>query len=385
MVAIGIGVAVVAVEAPDGWATDARLVSRLGVVAATLLALSGVLAAHRAVTGRTPMPAVISVAMIGPGAVWTWQVFVEAAVPPEVVTNALILATAGLAIVLFGRGLQAARWLEVFSGLALLGLTLTATVVSTAPQLARAGLTVVLLAAVSGMASLYGLLVDLELARSRSVDQLLEAKRWMEEEVRRTEGLLHDLRSGLLSIEAAIATMDPGLAGPIRSEAARLRRLTATDGDEPAPAQPRRAPSFDIAEPIRDLVAMKRNGGTEIHLVTPTRAMVSGIEPDIMAIVDNLVSNAQRHGRPPITITIAAAGGATTLRVADAGRGVRLRNVSRIFEPGVTSHPDGAGLGLARARTLAHRNGATLELDPVSGEGAVFVLTLSSAVADGAA
>ncbi|MHC4108315.1 MAG: ATP-binding protein, partial [Planctomycetota bacterium] len=54
----------------------------------------------------------------------------------------------------------------------------------------------------------------------------------------------------------------------------------------------------------------------------------------------------------------------------------------RIFEPYVTTKPDGLGLGLAISRSIIEAHGGRLWTQPHSGRGATFRFTVP--IADGA-
>ena len=97
-----------------------------------------------------------------------------------------------------------------------------------------------------------------------------------------------------------------------------------------------------------------------------------------MAIVDNLVTNAERHGDPgPIRVEITGDGGTTRLSVRNRGQ-LPPGDPDDIFRRGITTHPDGQGLGLARARLLAEVNGADLRVGPSRTGHTTFVLSLKS-------
>jgi signal transduction histidine kinase len=69
------------------------------------------------------------------------------------------------------------------------------------------------------------------------------------------------------------------------------------------------------------------------------------------------------------------------IRVGDRGAGVAPQERERIFEAfyrpqGTAPDAGGAGLGLAIARQLAAAQGGTVEYEPRTGGGSVFVLEL---------
>lgn len=83
-------------------------------------------------------------------------------------------------------------------------------------------------------------------------------------------------------------------------------------------------------------------------------------------VVDNLVDNALRHGGVA-RLGCRQVGGWAEVTVDDDGPGIAPAQLERVFQPWVRL-PDGAGasgngLGLAIARDLAQRDGATLTLD----------------------
>ncbi|MCP4225486.1 MAG: HAMP domain-containing histidine kinase, partial [Actinomycetia bacterium] len=188
--------------------------------------------------------------------------------------------------------------------------------------------------------------------------------------VSRVEDLLHDLRSGLLAIEAAIGSFDGDLAAPLQAEAARLRRLTLTGA--------RTINTFDLADRLGNLVATRQAAGGDISLQSPESAMAWGEESEVLAIVDNLLSNAERHGNSgPIVVDLAEGEHLTQVSVSSPGQ-LPAGDPEAIFGRGVSTHPAGQGLGLARARMLAGVNGAELRVRPAVAGQTTFVLTLRS-------
>jgi len=97
----------------------------------------------------------------------------------------------------------------------------------------------------------------------------------------------------------------------------------------------------------------------------------------IARAVDNLVLNAVRHTPAGGHVTLLARRLRDTLRieVADDGPGVPLGDRERIFEPFVTGHPAGSGLGLAVVREIATAHGGRAFLD-ARNHGACFVIEI---------
>lgn len=368
-----LGLALMALEAgARTWvAPGSALPGQIGVIAATLFMLTGVLAAYRALTTRSWVPATVAAVLLGPAAIWAWSTVVSRRAPGDLAARLIVLSLAALAVVLLGRGLRAARWLEVFCGLGALMVAGATMAVRYDPALAETSLSLSILATVAGATCLYGLLVEMEVAEHQTLEELLVSKERTQAEIRRTEDLLHDLRTGLLSIEAAIGSFDSELAGPVRNEAARLRRLTLNGT--------RNLTTFDLVPRVRELVQTRRTAGTRIDLRAPSRAMIQAEESEIMTIVDNLVANAERHGQDPIKIEIEEAAGAYHIAVTDEGQAPTEQVSTWLFQRGVTTHPEGTGVGLDRARFLAEMNKAKLVMEADDVGRTRFVLALGAA------
>lgn len=67
---------------------------------------------------------------------------------------------------------------------------------------------------------------------------------------------------------------------------------------------------------------------------------------------------------------------AIEIEVADSGPGLWGQTQSRLFEPGFTTKPDGAGLSLAAASALVEQLGGTLHAANCPEGGTAFTLRL---------
>ena len=91
----------------------------------------------------------------------------------------------------------------------------------------------------------------------------------------------------------------------------------------------------------------------------------------------NIVSNARRHGRPPILVTAEQRDRHFRICVEDHGPGVDEELVPRLFERFERGGEGGSGLGLAIARAYANAHGGDLVYHP-GRHGARFELVLPS-------
>ena len=99
----------------------------------------------------------------------------------------------------------------------------------------------------------------------------------------------------------------------------------------------------------------------------------------VRQILNNLVSNALRHGAPPVDVCVFDTSMGPVVEVTDRGDGIPPEAVDDLFEPfgmvGVSGHVESTGLGLSSSRVLATVMGG--DLDYVRSQDATtFRLTL---------
>jgi sigma-B regulation protein RsbQ len=146
-----------------------------------------------------------------------------------------------------------------------------------------------------------------------------------------------------------------------------------------------RAPTpehIDLASFVDQLLTDLSGQDVE-EVVLRTVGAVAWMDPEhLTQVVTNLLSNAWRHGRPPVRITITVDGKTASLAVEDRGDGVPAGFVDRLFEAfsqaqaGDQRSSAGLGLGLAIARDLMVANDGELAYEPGAGGGARFVVSL---------
>jgi signal transduction histidine kinase len=93
-------------------------------------------------------------------------------------------------------------------------------------------------------------------------------------------------------------------------------------------------------------------GGLEAH-VTPG---------GLAQVLATLLDNALMHGGGTVTLQTSQNSRSVVIEVRDEGNGVPPELVSRIFERSVSGRPEGTGLGLALARTMAAADGGRVVL-----------------------
>ena len=211
-------------------------------------------------------------------------------------------------------------------------------------------------------------LIDAVNRRSAEVARLLENRTVL------LAGISHDLRTPLtrLSLGLALAQdeIDPDLQTRMQADIEQMNRLIAEV------LQIARGVSQSASEPtplhlwLTRFVAAWQQRGTAISLVVdePSAALEIDVATDsLQRILDNLVENAHRYGRPPITLRCLRTADAQILCIEDEGDGLTATEIIRLREPfarkdearsGVT----GYGLGLSLAQALAQAQGWELDL-----------------------
>jgi signal transduction histidine kinase len=114
--------------------------------------------------------------------------------------------------------------------------------------------------------------------------------------------------------------------------------------------------------------------GAELHVPEDLAAVADPLVLD--RIVSNLLLNAQRHGKPPIVLSVEPSDHHVRIVVEDAGTGVPEELRPHIFERfSRAGEGAGSGLGLAIARAYAQAHGGDLLYEP-RGRGARFELVI---------
>jgi two-component system, NtrC family, sensor histidine kinase HydH len=95
-------------------------------------------------------------------------------------------------------------------------------------------------------------------------------------------------------------------------------------------------------------------------------------------VVQNALEAAPRGSTVELLARVEAGGGGR-VEVRDRGPGLAEEVRERVFEPGITTKPQGSGLGLALSRALMRQHGGELSLHPREGGGCVAELRLPPA------
>jgi two-component system, OmpR family, sensor histidine kinase PrrB len=186
----------------------------------------------------------------------------------------------------------------------------------------------------------------------------------------------HELRTPLTSVQATLSALrrHPDLDAPRREALlddalGQQRRLVdLIDGLQAlarGDAGPIAHAPVDLAELVDEVVtaAAARHPGVALGATLPEApVVVDGWEPGLRLVVENLVTNAIRHGGRTVRVALSAD---RELSVEDDGPGVPDAERERIFAPFArvdgTDAP-GSGLGLALVAQQAGHHGAAIEV-----------------------
>jgi signal transduction histidine kinase len=179
-----------------------------------------------------------------------------------------------------------------------------------------------------------------------------EARRSLDEDIRELEALIAELLEG-----------------------ARLE----------AGASALQAAGFDLSALCRELAAGFEGQAPGLELDLPPTFEFKGDRRLIGRLVQNLLSNAFKHGIPalgPVKLRLWQEAGALRLTVADQGPGLKPSDKDKLFTPFFRADPSrtrstgGLGLGLHLCRRIAAAHGAELTASDNQPQGLVLSLAL---------
>lgn len=199
----------------------------------------------------------------------------------------------------------------------------------------------------------------------------------------------HELRTPLTSVQATLSSLarHPDLPPERRTRMAndaldqQHRLVDLLDGLQAlarGDAAPERT-ALDVVEIADAALAAARERHPEVRWeadLPEVAVLLHGWEPGLRSLVDNLLENAVRHGRPGGAVRLAVT--PDELIVEDDGPGVPEADRRRILEPfvrlGDGAAAPGSGLGLPLVAQQAEHHGARLEVGESALGGARFVV-----------
>ncbi len=186
----------------------------------------------------------------------------------------------------------------------------------------------------------------------------------------------HELRTPLTSIQATLSTLSRHADLPAERRARMAadaleeqRRLVGLLDGLQALARGDAAPPLvevDLADVLDSAVGAARDRHPDVRWAAALPdgpVPLAGWEPGLRSMLDNLLENAARHGRPDGEVVVALAPGPAVV-VEDDGPGIPNAERERVFEPFARlDGSGGSGLGLALVAQQARHHSATVVVD----------------------
>lgn len=174
----------------------------------------------------------------------------------------------------------------------------------------------------------------------------------------------HDLRTPLTRLRLRLEALPPAAREAAAEDIAAIDALlddTLAVLREQRAGEPERVDLGALLQALADDLA---DQGQPVELLPAAPGTLVRARPvALRRVLDNLVGNALRHGGNA-RLQARRDGDTVDLWVDDDGPGIPPEQIARAFEPWVRLREQGSGqgLGLAIARDLAERDGATLAL-----------------------
>src|SRR4029453_18144639 len=173
----------------------------------------------------------------------------------------------------------------------------------------------------------------------------------------------------------------------IQDQVAKVTAIVraALDSSRP-PAMPRER--ADLGALVRRVCQMAtpmlEDADVEVEVIAPDEPVELLADPvqlelALLNLISNSVDAMVSGGK--MTVRLVRVGDRLRLEVEDTGSGIPLDVLAHIFDPWVTTKPQGkgSGLGLSIARQVIVSHGGTIRVHNRPGEGAVFTIDLPAA------
>jgi two-component system OmpR family sensor kinase len=196
----------------------------------------------------------------------------------------------------------------------------------------------------------------------------------------------HEIRNPLSVISGTIELMrerdrgrlaarDIEALEDVLGEVDRLRQLTDDFMDLSAD-RPLVGGALEVGALLEQAARAGRANGLVVDVSVPPGLHTVGDGRRLRQVLLNLLTNAAQAGARHVQLRGSDVGGRVHLEVTDDGPGIPADVRERLFEPFVTTKPNGTGIGLVVSRRLIERHGGTLTLVSGDGPGTSFHIEL---------
>ena len=209
-------------------------------------------------------------------------------------------------------------------------------------------------------------------ALARSFNQLVASLAQAERErALMLAGVSHDLRTPLaklrLGVEILADRSEPELTASMNRSVAEMDAIVGQFLDFARSDEAEAAVDGDVDVLARSVAAASADHGRAVELALGHPPRVRLREQALRRCVTNLVENAFRHGRPPVSLRTGADAGSVWIEVSDQGDGIAPADAEALKQPFRRAQParsgaPGAGLGLAIVERLVRVHGGRFEL-----------------------
>ena len=197
------------------------------------------------------------------------------------------------------------------------------------------------------------------------------------------KGCAHRIRTGSGSPEPLLAALDEIASQAMRAgEIIRRLRRFVRKGD----LQRQRLHLNDLVEEVIQFITPEARE-RDVRLTVALATELPPLELDavqIEQVILNLLRNALEAiyedpgDHPMLVISTTRGDGSVEVAVRDSGAGLRPDVAADIFEPFVTSKPDGLGMGLSICRSIVDAHGGRIWTTPNPDRGVTFHFSLPS-------
>ena len=203
-----------------------------------------------------------------------------------------------------------------------------------------------------------------------------------------SRGAIRRLRSAQGSIDEVIESLEATSSEAERA-ARTIRNIRSFLRKQPTPRR-----RHDLNEIVRGVCAfmqmeLRRQAIHSRVALAEGLPRVEVVPIEIEQVVLNLVRNAieamaaTNGGDRELSVATRGSGASgVEVVVSDSGPGLPQIDVDDVFDPFVTTKPDGLGMGLAIARSIVDAHGGRIAVERTSTHGTTFVFSLPAAAAD---